>query len=105
MNSWRELARRVSRSKAPQPAGLIDILFHTMAIPSFQQQEGLAALAERDNVCVLTPPLGAFGLFEVNDEIGRKLEAAAWLYARQELKGVAALWHSRLEWHVPKVSS
>ncbi len=105
MNSWGELARRVSRSKAPQPAGLIDILFHTMAIPSFQQQEGLAALAERDNVCVLTPPLGAFGLFEVNAEIGRKLEAASWLYARQELKGVAAQWHSRLEWHVPKVNS
>ncbi len=104
MDSWGELARRMRRSKAPPPPGLIDILFHTMAIPSFQQQEGLAALAERDNVCVLTPPLGAFGLFEVNAEIGRKLEAASWLYARQELKGVAALWHSRLEWHVPKVS-
>ena len=104
MNSWGELARRISRSKAPQPAGLIDILFHTMAIPSFQQQEGLAALAERDNVCVLTPPLGAFGLFEVNAEIGRKLEAASWQYARQELKRVAALWHARTEWRVPKVT-
>ena len=105
MNSWGELARRISRSKAPQPAGLIDILFHTMAIPSFQQQEGLAALAERDNVCVLTPPLGAFGLFEVNAEIGRQLEGASWQYARQELKPVAALWHARSEWRVPKANS
>ena len=101
MNSWGELARRIGRSKAPQPAGLIEILFHTMAIPSFQQQEGLAALAERENVCVLTPPLDAFGLFEVDAVTGRKLESASWQHARLELKKVAALWHSRTEWRVP----
>jgi len=101
MNSWGEMVRRVGRSKTPQPAGLIDILFHTMAIPSFQQQDGLAALSERDNVCVLTPPLGSFGLFEVDAEIGHKLEAAAWKHARQELKSIAALWYARTEWRVP----
>ena len=101
MNSWGELARRIGRSKAPQPAGLIEILFHTMAIPSFQQQEGLAALAERENVCVLTPPLDAFGLFEVDAVTGRKLESASWQHARLELRKVAALWHSRAEWRVP----
>lgn len=101
MNSWGALARRVSRSKALSPPGLIDILFHAMAIPSFQQQEGLAALAERDNVCMLTPPIGAFGLFEVDAVIGRKLEEVSWQYARPALKGVAARWHAQLEWRVP----
>ena len=101
LNSWGELARRVRRSNTARPPGLIDILFHTMAIPSFQQQEGLAALAAQDNVCVLTPPLGSFGLFEVNAEIGRLLEAASWKHARVELDRVAARWHSRLEWRVP----
>lgn len=100
MSSWKELARRLRRSTAARPPGMIDILFHTMAIPSFQQQEGLAALAERDNVCVLTPPLGSFGLFEVNAQIGRSLEAASWQHARTELARVAATWHARLEWRV-----
>jgi hypothetical protein len=66
-----------------------------MGIPSFQQQEGLAALKERDNVCVITPTLGSFGLFEVTDEIGRRLEAATFVHARVALSDVAARWHSR----------
>jgi len=100
LNSWGELARRLRRSTQARPPGLIDILFHTMAIPSFQQQEGLAALAQRDNVCMLTPPLDAFGLFEVDAQVGRSLEAASWQHARRELAGVAARWHARLEWRV-----
>ena len=75
-----------------------NILFHAMGIPSFQQQEGLAALAERDNVCILTPTLGAFGLFDVSAEIGRALETASFEHARLELNRVASLWHARLEW-------
>lgn len=98
MSSWRELGRRIRRARTPRPPALTDILFHAMGIPSFQQQEGLAAFAERDNVCILTPPLGSFGLFDVNAEIGRSLEAAAWEHARIELNRVASLWHSRLEW-------
>ncbi len=98
LNSWRELGRRLWRSSAARPPGLVDILFHTMGIPSFQQQEGLAALATRGNVCMLTPPLASFGLFDVTADIGRALEAATWEHARLELNGIAALWHSRREW-------
>ena len=100
LNGWRALGRRIVRSRAARPPGVVDILFHAMGIPSFQQQEGLASLAERDNVCILTPPLGSYGLFEVTTEVGRSLEAAAWEHARMELGRVAALWHSRLEWRV-----
>lgn len=105
LNSWEELGRRIRRSRTPRPPGLIDILYHTMAIPSFQQLESLAALAARDNMCLLTPPLGSFGLFEVNAEIGRSLEATSWEHARRELKRVAALWHSRLEWRTAEILS
>ena len=95
ISGWGELARRLRRSSAARPPGLVEILFHTMAIPSFQQLEGLAALAARDNVCVLTPPLGSFGLFEVTEKIGRGLESAAWAYAREKLGEVAAAWRGR----------
>ena len=87
MNSWRELGKRMLGSRAAKPPALIDILFHAMGIPSFQQQEGLAALAQRDNVRILTPPLGSFGLFDVTPEIGRALEIAAYEHARRELAG------------------
>lgn len=86
------------KQRSTRPLGLIDILFHAMGIPSFQQQEGLAALAERDNVCILTPTLGSFGLFEVSAEIGRALEIASFEHARLELNRVASLWHARPEW-------
>ena len=98
LNGWYELLRRFRGSTEAPPPGLVDILYHTMAIPSFQQLEGLAALAERENVCLLTPPIGSFGVFEVNADVGRRLEQVAWEHARGELKRVAARWHSRLEW-------
>src|SRR5690606_21332922 len=41
-------------------AGLVDILSRTMAIPSLREREGLAELAARANVCMMTP-LDAFG--------------------------------------------
>ena len=100
LNGWRELGGRLFGSRAPHAPGAIDILFHSMGIPSFQQQEGLAALKERENVCVITPKLGAFGLFEVTNDIGRRLEAATFEHARLELNAVAARWHARLEWRV-----
>lgn len=68
-----------------------------MAIPSFQQQEGISALAQRGNVCILTPPLGAFGLFDVTGEIGRSLERTSFEYARSALEGVAATWRKPRE--------
>jgi NTE family protein len=94
-NGWAELRRRMLGSHASRPPAIIDILFHSMGIPSFQQQEGLAALNERDNVCVITPTLGSFGLFEVTDEIGRRLEATTFEHARLALRDVAARWHAR----------
>ena len=100
LNGWEVLARRLLRRKAPAPPGLIAILFHSMAISNYQQMDGLAAFAERENVCVLTPPIGTFGLFEVDAKIGRELEAVSWEYARHELRSVAARWHARLEWRV-----
>jgi predicted acylesterase/phospholipase RssA/CRP-like cAMP-binding protein len=94
-SGWAELARRALHAKAPHAPALLDILFHTMAIPSFQQQDGLAALAQRDNVCVVTPPLEHFGLFGVSAETGRALERATWEYAREALVPTAQAWHSR----------
>jgi NTE family protein len=96
LNSWKELGRRIRRSGTARPPGLVDILYHTMAIPSFQQLESLAALAARDNMCLLRPTIGSYGLFEVNAETGRALEAMSWEHARRELTRVAARWHSRL---------
>lgn len=95
LNGWGEVARRIGGSRRARPPGLIDILFHSMAIPSFQQQEGLAALARRQNVCLLTPPLGSFGLFDVSAEIGRALEATAFEHASVALAGVADRWRRR----------
>lgn len=43
-----------------------------MAIPSFHQQAAMARLGERENVCILTPPLGSYGLFGANAEIGKR---------------------------------
>jgi predicted acylesterase/phospholipase RssA len=100
MNGWRELARRMRGSRSARPPAITDILFHTMGIPSFQQQEGLAALAERDNVCLLTPTLGSFGLFDVTTAVGRQLEAASHEHASNELGHVAAQWRARQEWRV-----
>ncbi|CAN5370993.1 hypothetical protein BH09GEM1_BH09GEM1_30210 [soil metagenome] len=97
VNGWRELAARLLGSRAAHAPGVTDILFHSMGIPSFQQQEGLAALKERANVCVVTPTLGSFGLFEVTDEIGRRLEATTFDHARRALRDVAARWHARVE--------
>ncbi len=98
LNSWRELFRRFRGSRTSRAPSLVSILYHTMAIPSFQQLEGLNALAEQDNVCLITPPIGSFGLFDVKADVGRKLETIAFEHARVELKRVAARWHSRLEW-------
>ncbi len=98
LNSWGELLRRFRRSGTARAPSLVSILYHTMAIPSFQQLEGLQALAERDNVCLITPPIGSFGLFDVKADTGKKLETIAWQHAHTELKRVAARWHSRLEW-------
>jgi len=98
LNSWGELFRRFRRSGTARAPSLVSILYHTMAIPSFQQLEGLAALADRDNVCLITPPIGSFGLFDVKADTGKKLEAIAWQHAYVELKRPAARWHSRLEW-------
>jgi predicted acylesterase/phospholipase RssA len=101
LNGWEELGRRLRGSRAPRAPAITDILFHAMGIPSFQQQEGLAALKERDNICVITPTLGSFGLFDVTDEIGRRLEAATFDHARLALSEVADRWHARLEWRCP----
>lgn len=94
-SGWAELVRRLRRSKQPRPPGLLGILFHSMGIPSFQQQDGLAALAQRPNVCVLTPPLGHYGLFDVTAEDGRSLEHASWEYAHGALRASAAAWHAQ----------
>ena len=94
-NGWAELVRRLRGARAPRPPAITDILFHSMGIPSFQQQEGLAALKERDNVCVITPTLGSFGLFEVSDAVGRRLESTTFEHARAALAGAAARWHGR----------
>jgi len=95
LSGWGELTRRLRRSRSARPPGLIDILFHAMAIPRVQQQEGLAALEQRENVRVLTPPLASFGLFEVSADVGRALEATAWKHAREALAGVGAEWRGR----------
>jgi hypothetical protein len=95
MSGWGELGRRMWRSSTPRPPALIQILFHAMSIPSFQSQEGLAALAARDNVCILQPPVGAFGLFEVTAAVGRSLEKVAWEYSKVALAEVAAAWSQR----------
>jgi len=95
VSGWRQLLRRLVRAKGPRPPAIADILFHAMAILSFQEQAGLAALAARDDVCMLTPELGQFGLFEVGPEAGRRLEAAAWEHAREALTPVAERWRAR----------
>ena len=92
LSGWRVLGRRLIGRKHPRPPGVVEILYHAMAIPSFHQQAAMERLAERDNVCILTPPLGSFGLFGANAEIGRKLEREAWEYARGALGDVAARW-------------
>lgn len=94
-SGWAELGRRALRAKSPHAPALLDILFHTMAIPSFQQQDGLAALAQRDNVCMITPPLDHFGLFGVSADTGRSLERVTWEHAREALAATAQVWHSR----------
>jgi predicted acylesterase/phospholipase RssA len=94
-SGWAELGRRALHKKSAHAPALLDILFHTMAIPSFQQQDGLAALAQRGNVCMITPPLGSFGLFGVTAETGRSLERLTWEHARDALATTAQTWHSR----------
>ncbi|MBC7841384.1 MAG: cyclic nucleotide-binding domain-containing protein [Gemmatimonadaceae bacterium] len=93
-NAWEELVRRIGGRKRARPPAIIDILFHAMAIPSFQQQEGLNALARQENMCVLTPPLDAFGLFDVTRDIGRALESTSYEHARAALSDVAARWRA-----------
>ena len=93
-SGWAELWRRALHKESKHAPALLDILFHTMAIPSFQQQDGLAALARRDNVCMITPPLGSYGLFGVSPETGRALERVTWEHAREALSATAHAWHS-----------
>lgn len=95
ISGWRQLGRRLVRSKKARAPGMVDILFHTMALTSFREQEGLAALGERPNACVLTPPLGSFGLFEVGAEAGRRLEEAAYTHAMEALGPAVETWRAR----------
>lgn len=92
LSGWRVLGRRLIGRKHPRPPGVVEILYHAMAIPSFHQQAAMERLGERENVCILTPPLGSFGLFGANAEIGKKLEREAWEHAREVLGGVAERW-------------
>lgn len=85
VSGWRMLWQRLLGRKV-RPPRLVEILYHAMAIPSFQQQEALRRVAPAGNTCILTPPLGSFGLFGADAEIGRRLEREAWEFARGELE-------------------
>lgn len=91
LSGWRVISQRVFGTKS-RPPRLVEILYHAMAIPSFQQQEALAQLAARENVCVLTPQLGSYGLFGATAEIGKRLEEEAWAHANEVLREVAERW-------------
>ncbi|MFN8668037.1 MAG: cyclic nucleotide-binding and patatin-like phospholipase domain-containing protein [Gemmatimonadaceae bacterium] len=95
MSGWRYLWRRLTGKKKPRPPGIVEILYHAMAIPSFHQQAAMERLGERENVCILTPPLGNFGLFGADAEVGKQLERETHAYAREALAPVAARWRER----------
>lgn len=94
VSGWRSLTRRLLGTKGARPPAVVEVLYHAMAIPSFQQQDRLTALAARDNVHVLTPPLKSYGLFGATPEIGKSLEQETWAHARQELDAVAQRWRA-----------
>ena len=96
ISGWRSIGRRLRARlrgvKPPRPPGLVEILYHAMAIPSFEQLERLAQLAGRDNLCVVAPPLGNYGLFGADAEVGKRLERETSEYALGALADVAAKW-------------
>jgi hypothetical protein len=63
-----------------------------MAIPSFEQLERLALSAGRDNLCIVAPPIGNYGLFGADAEVGKRLERESSEYALGALADVAAKW-------------
>lgn len=92
LSGWCVLMQRLMGRKVRAPR-LVEILYHAMAIPSFQQQESLAHLA-RENLCILTPQLGNFGLFGADAKTGRRLEKETWEYSVKMLEPVAERWRA-----------
>ncbi|MCC6773321.1 MAG: cyclic nucleotide-binding domain-containing protein [Gemmatimonadaceae bacterium] len=96
MSGWRSIGQRLRArllgAKVPRPPGLVEILYHAMAIPSFEQLERLALSAGRDNLCIVAPPIGNYGLFGADAEVGKRLERESSEYALGALADVAAKW-------------
>jgi NTE family protein len=87
ISGWRVLFQRLLGKKV-RPPRLVEILYHAMAIPSFQQQEAFRRVAPTQRLVIVTPPLGQFGLFGADATVGQRLEREAAEYARGVLEGV-----------------
>lgn len=69
---------------------LSDIMFHSICFPSFQHQRHLRELEGQPGFYFVRPPLDAFGIFDVNEEVARELEAKTYAHAREVLAPLLA---------------
>lgn len=94
LSPWGQLGRAIVPFVKKRPApSMGEILFHTMCIPSFQQQQQVSKLATHPAVCMVRPQLATFGLFEVTADVARSLEEQVFQKALEVLTPRAQTYH------------
>ena len=93
LSGWRQLWRKWIPGLTPIKApALMDVLFHSMAIPSFESADRVSELERAGAVTVVKVPVGGYGFFEVDRKTGKEMERIGFETASETLSAHAQRW-------------